>query len=71
MSITLYSTHCPKCEILKKKLNEKSIDYKEINDTEYMLSKGFTTVPMLEVDDKTLNFAAAIKWVTEVQQNYE
>lgn len=65
MSITLYSTHCPKCNVLKKKLDEKNIDYKEINDTEYMISKGFMSVPMLEINGDILDFGKAVKWVNE------
>ena len=60
--ITLYSTHCPKCVILEKKLREKHIQFKVCDDIDLMLKKGFTEAPMLEVDDvKILNFGEAIK----------
>ena len=29
MKIILHSTHCPKCEVLKKKMVEKNIDFEE------------------------------------------
>ena len=32
MDIILYSTGCPKCKILKKKLEDKNIDYVESDD---------------------------------------
>lgn len=63
--IKLYSTHCPKCEILETKLNQKSIQYEECNDVEEMLSKGIETVPILEVDGQMLDFGKAVRWVNE------
>lgn len=63
--IKLYSTHCPKCEILETKLNQKSIQYEECNDVEEMLSKGIETVPILEVDGQLLDFGKAVRWVNE------
>lgn len=63
MNIILYSTHCPKCNILEKKLKEKSITYTEVNDVNVMTEKGFTTVPMLEVDGTVMDFKAASSWI--------
>ena len=34
MNVILYSTGCPKCNILKKKLADAQIDYKVIEDVE-------------------------------------
>lgn len=62
--IILYSTGCPKCKILKKKLDDKNIHYTECNDVDYMLSLGFKDVPVLEIDKKYYNFGEAIKWLT-------
>lgn len=63
--ITLYSTGCPQCEILKKKLAAKGISYTENNDEQQMLSMNFTIVPVLEVDGKQMRFSEAIKWINE------
>ena len=63
--ITLYTTHCPKCIVLEKKLKTKNIDYIENTDTELMLSKGFQTTPMLEVDGKVMDFKDANNWINE------
>lgn len=62
-NIILYSTHCPKCNILEKKLKEKNISYTEVNDVDEMLNKGFTEMPMLEVNGHIFDFVGAIKWV--------
>jgi glutaredoxin len=63
MNIILYSTHCPKCYILEKKLKEKNIAYTEVNDVDVMTKKGFATVPMLEVDGTVMDFKEANDWV--------
>ena len=65
MSVTLYTTHCPKCKVLEKKLNSKNINYNEVTDTNIMIAKGFTSTPMLEVDGTIMDFAEANKWVNE------
>lgn len=63
--MVLYSTHCPKCKVLAKKLNDLGIDYVEENNIETMQLLGITEVPMLEVDEKLLDFAEAVKLVNK------
>ncbi len=65
--ITLYSTGCPKCNILKTKLNEKGVEYEICDDVDAMQEKGFTVVPMLEVDGKIMNFLESNKWIKEIR----
>ena len=62
---TLFSTGCPKCTILKKKLSQKGIEYTEVNDTQQMLDMGLKSVPWLEVDGQMMNFEQANKWINE------
>lgn len=64
-NITLYTINCPKCKILKDKLDEKHIDYSLVFDVETMLAKGFQTVPKLEIDGNILDFPKAIQWVNQ------
>ncbi|HHY08253.1 MAG TPA: hypothetical protein GX530_06980 [Corynebacteriales bacterium] len=66
MNITLYSTDCPKCKILKQRLDEKNINYEICKDVNFMLSKGIKSVPMLEVNGKMMNFDKAIFFVKEI-----
>ena len=68
MSIILYSTGCPKCNVLEAKLNSKSIKYEVCRDIEVMQSKGMMTAPNLEVDGELMDFGAAIKWVREYKE---
>lgn len=65
MNVTLYSTGCPKCKILEKKLLQKSIDFQVVTDRELMISLGFSTMPVLKVNDKIMNFKEAVNWVNK------
>lgn len=63
MKVVLYSTHCPRCNVLEKKLQQKNIQYEEINDVEIMMAKGYMSAPMLEVDGVSMDFKEASDWV--------
>ena len=67
--VTLYSTGCPKCNVLKKKLDAAGITYSLIEEESAVLNVankiGATTVPILEDNDKYMDFAAAIKWIND------
>lgn len=61
--IMLYSTGCPKCNVLKSKLKEKNIAFIENISVDDMKKLGIDAVPVLKVNDKLLDFKAAIEWV--------
>lgn len=61
--ITVYSTGCPKCNVLIKKLNEKNILYNLCSDVEIMKSKNITQVPVIEADNNLMNFKQSIDWI--------
>ena len=61
--IVFYSTGCPKCGVLKKKLDQAHIVYVEEHDMEEMLAIGLKAAPALMVGDKLLNFSDAVRWV--------
>lgn len=63
--ITLYSTHCPKCVVLEKKLDTKNIQYELVEDQDVMIEKGFMTAPVLDVDGKVMQFKEANDWINE------
>lgn len=65
MNVVLYSTNCPKCNVLESKLNQKNINYNVINDVKIMREKGFLTAPMLEVDGEIYDFKEAVNWIGE------
>lgn len=61
--MVLYTTGCPRCEMLEKLLNDKGVKYEVCTDKDVMAGNGFETVPMLEVDGKTMNYKDAVRWV--------
>lgn len=63
MNITLYTTNCPKCKILKKKLDDKHISYEIVSDVNTMLDLGIRVAPILKVDEKMLDFGEAVRYV--------
>ena len=65
MNVILYSTGCPKCNVLKRKLEAKNIQYEENNSVEEMLSIGITNVPMIKVDDTLYDFSKANAWINQ------
>ena len=65
MNVVMYSTGCPKCKILKKKLDEKKVVYEEETDVEKMKSKGINRVPVLEVDGKLFSYSEAVKLIND------
>ena len=65
MNVILYSTHCPKCNVLEKKLKAAGIEYEEVNDINVMLEKGLQSAPNLEVDGQIMDFTQATNWIKE------
>jgi len=68
MDVILYSTNCPKCKVLEKKLDSVGVDYRVVTDVDVMEKKGFSSAPMLEVDGEVMEFGKAIKWISAIQK---
>lgn len=64
--LKLYSTGCPKCKVLKSKLDSKQIDYTIIEDIEVMKNKGFNSLPVLEVDGTMYEFREAVNYINNL-----
>ncbi len=62
-TVILYSTGCPRCSVLKKKLEEKGINYTENNSVDEMLALGIMTVPVLGIGDELKNFTESVAWL--------
>ena len=67
--VILYSTGCPRCGILERKLDAAGIDYVVTNDTTEIEKRGFMSVPVLQVGEKFLDFGRAIKWANNPKWN--
>lgn len=65
----LYTTNCPKCKILKKKLDEKNIKYDIVTDEKEILALNVLEVPQFFNDEKLLNFSEAIQWINQQEVN--
>lgn len=65
MNIILYTTHCPKCNVLKAKLDDKNINYTEVTDINIMKAKKILMAPILEIDGQFLEFKSAVDWVNQ------
>ena len=61
--ITLYSTGCPNCRLLKEKLDRFGKQYETVTDTSIMKEKDIYTVPALEIDGEIYSFKEALKLV--------
>lgn len=61
----MYSTGCPKCNVLKMKLAAKGIQFDENNSVDEMLAAGMTQAPMLVVNGEKMDFINAVSWVDE------
>ena len=66
MDVVFYSTDCPKCKVLKAKLDSKGIDYTVFNDIDRMVEMGIVTVPDLMIDGKLMNFKESIEWLNSL-----
>lgn len=61
--VTLYSNGCPKCKVLKRKLEANNIKFVENNKVEELIPFGIKSLPALKFGDELMNFVAANNWV--------
>ncbi len=64
--VILYSTGCPKCNVLEKKLKSKNVEYVLVEGEQAIAEKGFSEAPLLEVDDSIKVFTEAVQWVNSL-----
>lgn len=64
-SVIFYTTGCPKCAILKKKLDTAHIPYTENRDVDEMQALGMTEAPALSVGGELMSFSDSVRWVNE------
>ena len=68
--ITLFSTGCPKCKILEKKMDDSNISYIKNDNVEEMLSLGIEEVPVVKLENgKLLNFMTCNLLLNEKGKN--
>lgn len=65
-NIVLFSSGCPKCKVLKQKLDDRKIEYEVSEDFDELIEQNLQTVPVLKVDGEYYQFGEAIKVVNEL-----
>ncbi len=68
----LYSTGCPKCQVLAKKLEKSALSYEVCSDVEKIKSLGFREVPVLAIYGESINYLTykdAVKYVNKYIEN--
>lgn len=63
MNIIFYTTHCPKCLVLERKLKAKDIPFETETNLSEIEKTGIKSVPLLKVNDTIMDFSEALKWV--------
>lgn len=62
-NIVLYSTGCPRCKALEQALNRAGIVYDYCDNIDTIAGLGVKYVPILEVNDELMDYAAALGWI--------
>lgn len=65
--IILYSNGCPKCKVLKSKLESKKIEFTETDDFSKLKDQGLQSLPIMEIDGEILTFVEANNWINNQQ----
>ena len=57
--IKFYTSHCPKCKVLKKLMDDKKIEYEEIDDENIYLEiadkNNIISMPFAEINERVVN----------------
>ena len=65
-TLTLYSTGCPQCKVLKAKLEAANVDFVEVTDLSVLAAKQIMYVPTIEDEEgRLIGFSEAIKLLKE------
>lgn len=67
--ITLFSTHCPKCTQLEKRMQSKGLEYQIIDDVETMKGMGLRgSMPKIKTSEgDILEFADAWRYISMLE----
>ena len=65
--MTLYSKdNCPRCDMLKDKLNAKNVAFIEVKNEDVITSLGIEFLPVLEVDGQLLELGKANDFINSL-----
>lgn len=66
MEITFYTTHCPKCKVLKTKMDAMGLVYNTVEDVNEMEKLSIFSAPALKINNTIYDFGRAIKKLKEI-----
>lgn len=68
MEIILYSADwCPKCQVLRKKLASRYIEFKVIKDENILDQMGIDELPVLSVGGELMDMVTANNWINSLE----
>lgn len=66
IKLTIFTDeNCPRCKILKQRLKDNNLNY-DIGDIQEIVEKGYSTIPILKVNDRYLQFGESIEWIKSI-----
>ena len=66
--IVYSNSSCPKCKVLKMKMDKANLTYDVNENVEEMQELGIKSLPYLQLDDGTLlNFGEAVKHIKTLE----
>lgn len=64
MDITVYTTPgCPRCKVLKTKLEQKNIEYTESSNVDEVIALGFSSAPVVKINGIAYDYKGALEWI--------
>ena len=67
MDIIMYTTHCPQCKVLERKLENKGVEYTVVDNVEVMVELGIKAAPVLSIDGVLMNFKESVNWINTLE----
>ncbi len=68
MKLVFYTTHCPACNILEKKLKAAGLEYITVEDPNKIIELGFFSAPILTVDENPMTLRQACNWIEKYER---
>jgi len=69
IKLKLYTSHCPKCIVIKNILDDKKIEYEVIDEENVYLplaqENGILSMPFAEVDGKLIGDNKLQQWIND------
>lgn len=67
--IIFYTSHCPKCKVLKQLMDKKQIEYIEVDDANNYMpiaeDNNIMSMPFAKIDGKIYNTKELQNYITE------